>query len=305
MADRASLAFEEHNSACERATQSDCKCFCNGAGHQHDLILRAATCEADDAIVKRLQLDLLDVYGGFHSDERDVITATRRRDKILDPLDVKSVNLDRGRGATWLETLLLDEALHAVFLHVAAASRLLPQAQRVRRGSYVDRLTLGAIRMVGAGIDVHNVVESHVWCSIIAAFLLEESLEASEAPEMSETSESSEAPAPTLHAAICYPREWRRRIPSRVEGIGPAGLELVRSVVSSNADEMTASEKRELLRLIGAATCPDPWHHPSVVKACILPFVTQASWPPSESTKIAVMPRFGELEKRWTRRGHW
>jgi hypothetical protein len=66
----------EHNAACERAIQANCQCFCHGAGHQHDLVERAATC-ANSTDFDSLILDLERIFGGFHADERDIQTPTR------------------------------------------------------------------------------------------------------------------------------------------------------------------------------------------------------------------------------------
>lgn len=288
MADKASLVVE-HNHACERATYSDCSCYCNGAGHQHDLIVRAASCkDQGSSNVQQLKSDLADVYGGFHQSERDVATPTRRKAKMPDPKDVRSLNLDRGRGATWVETLLLDEALHAAFILVADESRQLKKEQRKARADFVDGLTLGAIATVGGDLDVHNVVESHIWCSIIAAFL-----------------DSADPARITRYGVICYPRERRSRVPSRLRALSAGGLALAQSSFGGTFHGMSVGHKRQLLRLIGAATCPDLWHHPAAVRFCLQPFVEDISWPPSATTALAIMPRFGKLELRWTKRGNW
>ena len=110
--------FEEHNSACERARLSSCNCYCHGAGHQFDLIKRAVSCSvAGENNLVQLLDDLRDVYGGFHQDLRDTATPSRRKIE-----DIANVSLDRGRGATWVETLLVDEGLHSAFIQIANSS---------------------------------------------------------------------------------------------------------------------------------------------------------------------------------------
>lgn len=90
-----SLLFEEHNAACERAHLPGCDCFCNSAGHQSDLIVRAVTCKTtgDNNLTQFLQ-DVLDIYGGIHTSFRDSSTGSRR----LVPTDLATIDLNKGRG---------------------------------------------------------------------------------------------------------------------------------------------------------------------------------------------------------------
>lgn len=280
-----------HNFGCESAAQADCHCQCRGAGHQYDLVARAVSC-SNSADLGAIQIDLARVFGGFHANERDVSTATRGSRGIPSAHEIASMSLDVRKGATWLETLLVDEALHSSFVEVARTSVGANDASRRAQADFIVGVTLRAIGLVRSPITFHNVVESHVWCSIVSEFLAGA---AATVPGW---------PAPTSFAEICYPRRSRARLPSSLPGVRAAGL--VHLAAEFGAATAVSSQRRlQLLRLVGAATCPDLWHHPAAVRYCLEPFVSAAQWPPSGATHLAVQPRFSQLRTRWNRKGHW
>ncbi|MCV9996545.1 hypothetical protein OIU93_19970 [Paeniglutamicibacter sp. ZC-3] len=278
--------FEEHNSACERARLSSCNCYCHGAGHQFDLIKRAVSCSAaGDNNLAQLRDDLHDVYGGFHQNLRDATTPSRRKIE-----GVENVPLDRGRGATWVETLLVDEGLHAAFIQIANSSVALSDADREMRVDFVEQLTDGAFRIVGGDVETHNICDGHLWCSIVSeasAYL----------PSIPDSIPSSSG-----HGKIAYPRESRARIPRNLAGVRSPGVSHVGTILGNF---VALAGKEEILRLMGAAACPDLWHHPAAVRYLLYPFVNQLGWPTKETTTLAVKPGIGILESRWDKRGNW
>ncbi|VXB99683.1 conserved hypothetical protein [Pseudoclavibacter sp. 8L] len=277
----------EHNSACERAKNSSCHCFCHGAGHQIDLLTRAVSCTTDgENSIHQLALDLESVYGGFHLNVRDTQTRSRRRV----PDDLADLNLERGRGATWTETLVLDEALHAAFTLIARSSVHLPPDEREEREVFVRSLAEGALKIVGGDVETHNICDSHVWCSVLA--------EANANP----TAPRSTDPASPLYGRICYPRGATARTPSTLNTVRAGGLRHVQSILDATSN---TSARLSILNLMGAASCPDLWHHPAAVRYSLLPFVTDTAWPPEETTELARASGFNEMQKRWERRGNW
>jgi hypothetical protein len=276
----------EHNSACERARLSTCNCFCHGAGHQHDLLKRAVSCTTvGENNLAQLLADLQDIYGGFRSGLRDGSTPSRR--KVPD--DLAQMGLDRGRGATWVETLLLDEALHAAFVEVARSSVMLTDLQRAERRTFVVELAEGALRIVGGDVDAHNISDGHLWCSVLA-----ESNSASSSPPA--------APLSSPYGRIAYPRSRSVRIPRDLAAVRARGFAHVQSVHRAHRP---SSAVDDIVRLMGAASCPDLWHHPAAVRYSLLPFVSSSSWPPANSTTLARSQRFDVLEDRWQERGNW
>jgi len=280
-----------HNSACETAAQANCRCFCHGAGHQNDLVVRAASCSntADEAVLARNVETLL---GGFHSSFRDVTTTTRAARKLPTSAEAASFTHDTGRGATWLETLLVDEALHVMFLHTAAQSTRESRAQREERRLFVERITNGAIGVVGSTVTFTSVAESHVWCSIVAEHV------------STFTPLTPGESLPAVFDDICYPRQTAGRRPRSLPAVRAAGLAHL-STAERAAPSLTASARLSLMRLVAAATCPDIWHHPAVARFCVTPFVTGPSWPPAHTTKIVTPIQIKQLERRWSRKGHW
>jgi hypothetical protein len=277
--------IDEHNSACERARFSNCNCYCHGAGHQLDLLMRAVSCtDSGENNMTQLLSDLSDVYGGFHGDLRDGDTPSRRSV----PDDLAQMNLDRGRGATWAEGLLLDEALHSAFIDMARASVLLSDAERTARLVFVKNLAEGALRIVGRDVDAHNISDGHLWCSILAE-------------SMASLPAAASAPPPTTFGRICYPRMRAARGPQALPIVRTPGFTYVSEAVSASA----LPAKENIMRLMGAASCPDLWHHPAAVRYSLLPFVTASSWPPPETTTIAVQPGINVLEARWEKRRNW
>lgn len=287
----ASNAFNStaiHNAACEQAVQADCHCHCHGAGHQFDLIQRAAKCEtqADENVLAN---DLEAIFGGFHKSIRDVNTPTRPSRNLLTPHEAATLRTTVSKGATWMETLLLDEAVHAVFLDVARASRLENTAGRQAREDFVTRITRNSISIVGSKVTSNAIENAHVWCSIVAEFV-----------------DSIQQPvgAPTRYARICYPRKTAAKTPPHLAAVRSAGITHLANEYKA-ATMLPPTDKIHLLRLVGMATCADPWQHPAIARHCIQPLVTSPNWPPAKTTNIAVSPEFGQLRLRWARKRHW
>jgi len=279
--------LDEHNAACERARLSTCNCFCHGAGHQLDLLTRAVSCTTGGKNnIAQLLMDLEGVYGGFHTDLRDTTTPSRR----TVPDDLAQLNFDRGRGATWEETILLDEALHAVFVAMGRISVDLTSAEREGRKRFVENLAEGALRIVGRDVDAHNISDGHLWCSLVA--------EAMALP----TSAPPVAPRASPYGRICFPRNRFTREPQDLAVVRTPGFAHVRDMLRSNSAVVGVDD---IVRLMGAASCPDLWHHPAVVRHCLLPFLATSSWPPADTTVLAKRPRVDVLEERWNKRGNW
>lgn len=275
----------EHNSACERARLSTCNCFCHGAGHQFDLLKRAVSCTSNGVNnLPQLLNDLEDVYGGFHKDFRDSATPSRR----TVPDDLAQLNLGRGRGATWVETLLLDEALHAAFVDMANSSIALSDVQRQERVAFVEELAEGALKIVGRDVDAHNINDGHLWCSILAEW--------NSSPASPPSGVSQASP----NGQICFPRASSVRVPRDLPGVRVPGFAHAKATLSP-----PLPGKDDIARLMGAASCPNLWHHPSAVRYSLLPFVTASSWPPANTTTLAKKPDFNVLEERWQERGRW
>jgi hypothetical protein len=277
----------EHNAACERAQLSTCHCFCHGAGHQLDLLKRAVSCSTTGKNnVAQLLADLDSVYGGFHSGYRDGATPSRRPV----PHDIATIGLLRGRGATWVESLLVDEAMHTAFVSTAHYSASLTASEREARSDFVEHLANGAFRIVGADVDAHNISDPHLWCSILA-----EALDPSGAQYRHLSGASP-------HGRICYPRSGQVRVPKRFAAARMAGLT---HVEKSLVDYKAVMGAPDILNLMGAAACPDLWHHPAAVRYALLPFVAKPGWPSALTTTLAKRPEFDVLETRWTQRGNW
>jgi len=279
-----------HNAACETAAQASCHCFCHGAGHQNDLVIRAAGCSTT-ADHTALANSLEAVLGGFHASFRDITTPTRGARNVLDATDAASLGHNVGRGATWYETLIVDEGLHAMFLQVAATSLAASHPDRVERTKFVERITSGAISIVGSHAAVTNIAESHVWCSIVAQHLA--GLRPLPHTPMH----------PTVFDDICYPRLTAGRRPASLPTVQAAGLSHL--AAETAATPLTPGTQRELMQLVAAATCPDLWHHAAVVRFALQPAVTSSSWPPPHTTKISTPHQVGQLERRWARKNHW
>lgn len=278
----------EHNTACERARLSSCNCYCHGAGHQHDLIKRAVSCTTGGTNnLAQLLSDLRDVYGDFHTDFRDAEAKTRR--KVPD--DLEHVALDRGRGATWVEKMLIDEALHAAFIQMARISTSLTDSQRRARQAFVVELAEGALRIVGGDVEAHNICDGHLWCSVMA-----------EANDATSPATSLQPAASPRHSRICYPRNPNVRVPHGVAGVREPGTAHVRALLQRSPDVVGVDQ---IVHLVGAASCPDLWHHPAGVRYSLQPFISGSSWPPESTTTLAFAPRFNILEERWERRGNW
>ncbi len=279
-----------HNSACETAAMASCHCFCHGAGHQSDLVVRAASCgtTADRA---SLANNLDTIFGGFHSSFRDISTPTRKARNILSASDAASLGHQKGRGATWFETLVVDETLHSMFLTVADSSLAMSAKQQGERKDFVERVTGGAVPVIGSATTVSNIVESHVWCSIVAEYLA------------GLTPLNPGEKLPPLYDLICYPRLSGGRRPAALGGVQSAGLHHLQSASASTP--VPAADQLDLLRLVAAATCPDLWHHPAVVRFSLEPIVLSTSWPRPGSTTIATANQFKQLRRRWQLKKHW
>jgi hypothetical protein len=196
--------------------------------------------------------------------------------------------MDVRRGATWLETLLVDEALHAAFIHEAQASLSSPSQHVPLRKKFVQRVTEQAISVIGSHVAFSNVSESHVWCSIVSEFL-----------DLLAHGPSST----TDYDLICYPRKTAPRRPSTLAFVRTQGLQHLSNEYA--ASPLAASTKVSILRLVGVATCPDLWQHPAAVRYCLEPRVNEPTWPPAHTTALATQPEFGELKARWATRSHW
>jgi len=281
----------EHNHACETAGLADCHCRCHGAGHQNDLVARAASC-SNTADMTALLGDLQRVLGGFHADFRDVATSTRGARNVLTAVEAARLSQRVGRGATWHETLLVDEALHASFIAVANSSLVASTYTRTAQTRFVEEITIGAIAVVGSTVTATNVAESHVWCSIVAEYLA------------SLTPPSASDPFPRSFSDICYPRKSSGLEPLSLPAVRTAGLDHL-TIANSAAGALPQTQRIALLRLVGAATCPDLWHHAAAVRFCVSPSVAMAGWPPARTSLIATRVEFGDLERKWRRKGHW
>lgn len=281
--------LREHNTPCERAGLSGCRCHCRGAGHQQDFIERAVSCtHGVGNNLAPLERDLEGVYGGFHTDFRDTATPSRRSA----PEDLARMKLNTGLGASWSEKLLVDEGLHAAFLDVARGSMELTDDERQGRRRFVTDLAQGAIEIVGGEGGAQNIYDGHVWCSILAEF---------GAPRRT-SAPSSSAQSSGPYGRICYPRKTTPFAPGNLSRVRITGLSHVQSVLDNHPSLVGG---QEILRLIGAASCSDLWHHPAAVRYSLQPFVSGSNWPPNGSTILAKPAGFRTLEVRWRRRGNW
>lgn len=281
----------QHNAGCEQAMHTNCKCHCRGTGHQVDLLRRAAKCDGTPGLAL-LEGDLERVFGGFHTSVQDISTPTRRATKAPKPSKLARLDTEVGRDATWLETLLVDEALHAAFIEVARSSMGSSGPTRNARERYVEHITYEAINVVGSHVSFYGVVESHVWCSLVAETLA------------SAITPSPSNPPPAGFDAIGYPRRSTPGRPSTLTAVRAAGLQYIHSALT-RPDALSTAMRLELLQLVGAATCSDPWQHAAVVRYCLDPFVQARAWPPQRSTTLAVPTNFVELRRRWQRKHRW
>lgn len=281
--------LREHNTPCERAGLSGCRCHCRGAGHQQNFIERAVSCTSGVGNnLAPLERDLEEVYGGFHANFRD--TATRSRRSV--PEDLARMRLNTGLGASWSEKLLVDEALHAAFLDVARRSMGLTDDERANRRRFVTDLAQGAIEIVGGNGGAQNVYDGHVWCSILAEFV-----DPKKTPSSFAVYQSSGP-----YGRICFPRKTTPFAPGNLSKVRGTGLLHIQSVLRNYPSLVGGPE---ILRLIGAASCSDLWHHPAAVRYSLRPFVRSSSWPPNGSTILAKPAEFRVLEIHWRRRGNW
>lgn len=291
MSERISTSPPRHNASCETAEQANCHCHCRGAGHQKDLITRTATC-SDSADYTTLRKSLGKVFGGFHKNARDTITPTRSARKVPSQSEISSLSLKKLKGATWHETLLVDEALHATFIKLAEASLRSNDAVRRAQNRFIEKITHDAISVVGSEVTLTRVVEAHVWCSIVSEFLAGFS------------ASTASTPTPRDFADICYPRKTQGGNPSSLVEVRSQGIQHLTDTFRTTRD-VSEIQKIDFLKLVGAATCPDLWRHAAAVRYCLSPFVHDTSWPPENTTTIAVLPDFRELQVRWNRKGHW
>jgi hypothetical protein len=288
-----SLVQYIHDASCETALLADCHCFCHGAGHQNDLVIRAASC-SNSSDYSILLANLGNIFGGFHQTVRDVATPTRRARDVPTGAAIPSLRLNVGKGATWFETLMVDEALHAVFIEVATDSMGASQVVREAQVKFVDAITHGAISVIGSPVALTNVVESHVWCSIVAEYLA------------SLTPPGPGMPTPQGFADISYPRKSASQSPTALPSVRTAGLtHLAAAYTSTVARSIPQMQRDALIRRVGAATCPDLWHHAAAVRYCLVPFVSAPTWAPPATTKIVTMTELGKVTRRWRRKGHW
>lgn len=291
MSDTPPITFPEHNSACENAGQADCHCHCRGAGHQRGLIIRAARCSNSEDY-ETLRISLRKVFGGFHENTKDITTRTRPARNAPETKEIEFLSLNKGKGATWHETLLVDEALHTVFIRQTEASISGTATLRAAQERFIDRITKGAIEIIRSEVTIKNVTEAHVWCSIVSEFLAGLS------------SHTASSPLSPDFAAICYPRKTKGKSPTSLTEVRPRGIQYLSGAFNA-AKDIPEPGRLDLLRLVGAATCPDLWRHPAAVRYCLDPFVQRKSWPPENTTKIAIPPDFRQLQLRWSRKGHW
>lgn len=292
MPDKSFSPAATHDYSCEHAAQATCRCRCRGAGHQFDLVQRAATC-SNSTDMAALASNLDQVFGEFRSNFRDARPRARGSRKALAEAEAKVLSLDVRKGATWLETVLVDEGLHAAFLMVANSSLAANDEERGRQRRLVDSITRDAIPVVGSLVEFSNIAESHVWCSIVAEYLASTSGATPRGPI-----------PPTFFGRICYPRKSIPTAPSSLPKMRQAGLAHLASQIASTRS-LSTHRSAQIVQLVGAATCPDLWRHPAAVRYCLEPFVSSSSWPPARSTKLAVPPAFSELGRRWSRKGNW
>lgn len=286
MASRQNI-FSEHNSACERAKFSGCNCYCRGAGHQIDVIKRAVSCTLGGKNnYAQLLADLTDIYGGFHNNFLDITTPTRR--PHVD--DIGKIPLDKGKGASWSEKMLVDEALHAAFIYIADSSVLLTNQERDDRLEFIDHLSSEAFRIIRGDTGARNIRDGHIWCSIVA-----------EACSLLPTIPSTISPL-SKFGKIAYPRNKVSQVPRGLDQVRVDGVMHIRTSMNRfNA----LPAKEDLIRLMGAAACPDLWHHPAAVRYSLYRFVSQSGWAPKGSTKLAIKPGIHVLDQRWGARGLW
>jgi hypothetical protein len=236
--------------------------------------------------------DLEGVFGGFHATIRDVTTSTRTFRNVLTPGEAATLKLSAGKGATWAETLLVDEAVHTAFVEVARKSRSVSTPDRLARADFITRITRNSISVVGSSVAAHNIANSHVWCSIVAEFV----------DSLAQVGPGSGRPL--KYDQICYPRATPVKTPSLLPSVRANGLQHLAAEYNA-ANALSIADRLDLLRLVGMATCADPWHHPATVRHCIHPSVTSPTWPPSGTTTIASAQNFRSLTSRWTRKRHW
>jgi hypothetical protein len=109
-------------------------------------------------------------------------------------------------------------------------------------------------------------------------------------------------PGASPNGRICYPRNRNVRFPQDLTGVRVTGYAHIQDTLQAHSGTLAAGE---ILQLMGAASCPDLWHHPGAVRHSLLPFVVAPSWPYAGTTALAVRPRFDVLEGRWDKRGNW
>jgi hypothetical protein len=167
----------------------------------------------------------------------------------------------------------------------------LDDSERESRKNFVIRLSEGALRIVGGDVETHNICDGHLWCSVLA-----------EVNDPSAPTALPSANRPSPYGRIAYPRSRQARIPRRLAEVRSPGLSHARSTIGSTASVPGVAE---IIHLMGAAACPDLWHHPGAVRYSLLPFVTASSWAPSGTTTLSSRSQLGVLEERWDKRGNW
>ncbi len=280
----------EHNPACERAHNPGCKCRCRGAGHQVDLLYRALSCSSAQDL-QEFERDLERALGGLHARFDQVSVPARKGRRIPRASEISRANYSRGWGATWFETLVVDDFLKVALLSTAQASLQSTAGARTRQNKLAADITTGAMGIIPTTTGT-TIADGHLWCSIVAE---------AAASQVGRSGLGSPAPRYSL---LCLPRHSRTLEPVAYSSTRATGLRHIRQAIA--ASSLSPTHKSQVLALTGAAVCADMWRHPAVVRECALSFARLS--PPSQALSQASVGTSGNLAAladRWREQGHW
>lgn len=285
-----------HNQPCEGAEGITCDCTsCNTTGHGTAMLERCLVATGrSDRDYPLLYDKLNEIFGPFHTDRSTDQYRWRRgrSDEVFIPPPT-AAQMETGRHATRLETVVLDDGLHDLLLQAAErtdTAKMVPFARAVTDGATSPMS--GAIDAAG-GVGGRSV-DPHVWCSIVTAYRYSRRWRR----RYLRRRRTVRSPR---YFAICYPRKSTPIVPQAITpSVVRAGFGVLQDAASGTLSD---PEINFALRMVALTCCIDVHQHSAVVRTCMM------SLRQARGRQHILMPSYeidlAEVRDRWDRRGNW
>lgn len=299
-------AVANHNDSCQRAVRQQCDCKCNGIIHQRNIIIAALESKGTP---RQFDDELTRLFGSsFSMISSDPLPSEKSR-REWRPM----AKLGKGARESQTEQRIVDVALRDILLKTHG----IPVGTKLGWVDFYEQLTLqrswrGLAQDLRTLTGAPNRQSGYYWAAVLASLA---------AVASSRTAPTGQAVGTFLQTSSSVFQETRHpransgnkvKLIKEVANSGAFARGTESATAAWNANNLSFSEKRLVLSLVGATVSPDLWKQPVAVRYLLIPAVTylrQITNPslfsldnPGRLTESILAV---ELGQKWQQAGAW